>query len=127
MGSFFTFSGRDFTNVLKMATARKIFENIKNPTIYGRLIKGNITVACGMVVIERGYAALMNVAVDTPHQNKGCGREICESLLVAAKSSGAHTSYLEVVQGNHKALNLYEKLGYKKVFSYQNRIKAKEN
>ena len=69
----------------------------------------------------------IHIVVDEPQRGKGYGQGICESLLTAAKESGAHTSYLQVIQENHKAINLYKKLGYSTVYSYWYRSKKKKD
>ena len=102
----------------KMAAAKQILTNVKTNMICGRIIKDGISIACGTAVIERGYMGLLNVIVDEQHRGKGYGIEICESLLSASKRIGAHTAYLQVVQENHTAVNLYKKLGYQTIYTY---------
>jgi N-acetylglutamate synthase-like GNAT family acetyltransferase len=118
---YFSFS--NYTDKVKIETSKQILENVKSPMICGRIEKNNAPVACGSAVIERGYMALLNIVVDEPQRGKGYGRELCESLLTASKKLGAHTAYLQVVQNNVTAVNLYEKLGYKTVYSYWYRMK----
>jgi len=116
------FSLNNYTDK-RMSTAKQVFNNIKVDVLCGRLVRDGATVACGMCVIERGYMGLFNVVVDESLRGKGYGIEICESLLSAAKRIGTHTAYLQVVQDNHKAVNLYTKLGYKTIYSYWYRVK----
>lgn len=66
---------------------------------------------------------LVHVIVDEAYRGRGYGRQLCESLLYEAIQHGAHTAYLQVVQNNQNAINLYEKLGYKKLYSYWYRVK----
>lgn len=47
----------------------------------------------------------------------GYGRRLCETLLSQAKEVGAHTAYLQVVQSNRVAVQLYESLGYQKEYA----------
>lgn len=108
---------------IKTMTADQILSNVKNTMICGRIVKDGIIVACGSAVIERGYMGLLNIVVDTPQRGKGYGREICESLLSAAKRLDVHTAYLQVVQENHIAVNMYRKLGYETIYSYWYRSK----
>ena len=110
----------------KEAVAKQIIENVKCDMICGRIIKNGVDVACGSAVIERGYMGLLNVVVDKEHRGKGCGREICESLLSAAKNIGAHTAYLQVIQENQVAVNMYKKLGYKHLYTQRYWVKKKE-
>jgi len=120
LDSYFKFSR--YTDGKKMGTAKQILDNVKNTMICGRIVKDGKSVACGSAVIERGYMALLNIVVDEPQRGRGYGKKICESLLSAAKRIGAHTAYLQVVQENHTAVNLYKKLGYEKIYSYWYRV-----
>jgi len=112
-----------YTDIVQTTTVRQIIKNVKNPIICGCIVKEGVSLACGMAVIERGYMLLLNVVVAEPHRGKGYGKEICESLLSAAKNAAAHTAYLQVMPENLKAMNLYAKLGYKKAYSYWYRKK----
>lgn len=124
LDAYFTFNR--YTDNVKKETAKQIIGNVKNTMICGRIIKSGIPVACGMAVIERGYMVMQNIIVDEPQRGKGYGTEVCESLLSAAKQLSAHTAYLQVVQSNQTAVNLYTKLGYKSVYSYCYRVKNME-
>ena len=121
LNDYFTLS--KYTEPQKLSIARQVFANIKVAVRCCRIIKGESTVACGLCVIERGYAGLFNIVVDEAHRGKGYGQRICESLILAAKSIGAHTSYLQVVHDNHIAVKLYKKLGYSILYSYWYRVK----
>lgn len=83
-----------------------------------------LCVACASAVIERGYMYLANVIVDERNRGKGYGQQLCEALLAKAKEEGAHTVYLNVIQSNQIAINLYKKLGCRKVYSYWYRVKG---
>jgi ribosomal protein S18 acetylase RimI-like enzyme len=117
------FTLNSYTDDMKKSIARQIYENIKVDVLCGRMIKNGVTVACGLCVIERGYVGLFNVVVDEPQRGKGYGKEICVSLLYAAKRLGAHSAYLQVVQSNQAAVSLYTKLEYKTLYSYWYRVK----
>ena len=124
MEAYFMLS--NYTDKMKISIARKIYDNIKADVLCARKVINGTTAACGMCVIERGYAGLFNVVVDETQRGKGYGKEICKSLLSAAKRTGTHTTYLQVVQDNHAAINLYTKLGYKNLYSYWYRVKKEE-
>lgn len=124
LDSYFLFEKYD--NAATRSTVKLMLENIKNTAIYGRVIKNGAVAACGSAVIERGYMGLFSVIVDEALRGKGYGKELCESLIAAAKNAGARASYLQAVCANEKAVNLYTKLGYKALYSYHYRIK-KEN
>ena len=96
---------------------------IRNETRYCRIVKDGQGVACASAVLERGYVTLVNVIVSEAYRGQGLGRQLCESLLSEAVKAGAHTAYLQVVQSNSIAVHLYEKLGYRKLYSYWYRVK----
>lgn len=117
------FSLSEYTDKVKMITARQILENTKNTIIFGRMIKFGVSVAFGVAVIECGFTGLVNIVVDKANRGKGYGLELCESLLSAAKKFDSHTAYLQVVQNNNAAVNLYKKIGYKILYPYWYRVK----
>jgi GNAT superfamily N-acetyltransferase len=121
LNAYFTFN--NYTDNVKIETAKQILKNVKTSMICGRIPVNSVPVACGSTVIERGLAVLLNIVVDEPQRGKGYGREICESLLAASKKIGAHTAYLQVVQDNLIAVNLYKKMGFKTQYSYWYRVK----
>ena len=107
----------------KRVTAEQMLRAIRNETRYCRIVKGRQGVACASAVLERGYVTLVNVIVSEAYRGQGLGRQLCESLLSEAVKAGAHTAYLQVVQSNSIAVHLYEKLGYRKLYSYWYRVK----
>lgn len=96
---------------------------IQSDTLYCVINEDGKNVACASAVIENGYVYIANVIVDEKYRGKGYGRRLCETLLAWAKKKGGHTSFLQVIQDNMIAVNLYEKLGFKKLYSYWYRKK----
>lgn len=117
------FSFNHYTDQSRMQTCRQIIAAVKSPMLCARIIKNGATVACASAVIERGYMSLLNVVVDETQRGKGFGTELCESILSASMQNGAHTAYLQVVQDNQTAKNLYAKLGYTTQYYYWYRVK----
>lgn len=117
------FAFNKYTDGVKISAAKQILDNVKNTMLCSRIVKDGVSVACGSCVIERGYMSLLNIVVDENKRGNGYGYELCASLLSSAKRLCAHTAYLQVVKENFKALNLYEKLGYKKQYAYWYRVK----
>lgn len=107
----------------KRVTAEQMLRAIRNETLYCRIEQDGKSIACASAVLERGYVTLANVIVDEACRGKGYGRQLCESLLSEAVKAGAHTAYLQVVQGNAAAIHLYELLGYRRLYSYWYRVK----
>jgi ribosomal-protein-alanine N-acetyltransferase len=57
-------------------------------------------------------AELMLVAVEPARRGLGCGRLLVEGAMEAARERGAFSMFLEVRDGNHAALRLYDSLGF---------------
>ncbi len=111
------------SDIQTQATARKMMNLIQSNTLYCHIVENGKIVACASAVIERGYMALLHVIVDETYRGQGYGRKLCEALLYEAKRGGATKAYLQVVQNNSPAVHLYQKLGYKKIYSYWYRVK----
>ena len=100
-------------------------ETIK--AMLGRIVPRKITVCkmegkavagCGYGVIERGYVGLFDIIVAEHHRGKGYGEEIVRTILSEAKKQGASSAYLQVVDANTRAKNLYKKIGFREVYKY---------
>ena len=76
-------------------------------------------VACASAASEQGYALLQNVIVHPDCRGKGLGEKLCRAVIGKAREQGARYAYLQVVQTNGAAMNLYRKLGFGKVYSYR--------
>lgn len=120
------FKFKKFVDCETCDTATQILQLVQNETLYCRIEQDGISVACAYAVIERGYVFIGNVIVGEEYRGKGYGQQLCENLLAKAKEHGAHTAYLQVVQSNQVAYNLYKKLGYQKLYSYWYRKKDLE-
>ena len=117
------FTLEKYTNQGTRDTVTQIRNMIQNDTLYCIIKEDGKNIACASAVIENGYVYIANVIVDEMHRGKGYGRMLCETLLEKAKNKGGHTAYLQVIQSNQIAMNMYKKLGFEKVYSYWYRVK----
>ncbi len=120
ISSYFSLNG--LTDNPKITTATHMLRNIQNAVLCGTVKKNEQTIACGLCVIERGYAGLFDIVVDSAYRGQGYGYEICCSLLNEAKKHGAKRAYLQVVQSNYKAIGIYIKLGFSNLYEYWYRV-----
>jgi len=97
---------------------RRIMDRVAVDTVYCTVIQDGKPAACASSAIEQGYALLQNVVVDPGQRGLGLGEKVCRALLAKAKGQGARYAYLQVVQGNDIALNLYRKMGFEKLYTY---------
>ena len=87
-------------------------------TIYCTLMYEGKPAACSSAAIENGYMLLQNVVVSSELRGHGLGKKVCSATLKRAYEAGANHSYLQVIQTNTVAVNLYKSLGFKKLYSY---------
>lgn len=105
-------------------TLKEMLGKIIPTTYYCYLLEKEEIVAVGLGVAERGYVGIYDIYVGEEHRRKGFGYKIMENILYKAAKDGCDYSYLQVVDSNEKAKSLYDKLGYKKQYSYWYRIKS---
>lgn len=89
------------------------------------LYEDSIPVACGVGVIEQDYVGLYDIVTDHKYRNRGYGRELVLHILKWAKANGARHSYLQVLHSNEPANRLYERLGYREIYTYWYRRKKR--
>jgi ribosomal protein S18 acetylase RimI-like enzyme len=80
-------------------------------------------IGCGYGVIEHDYIGIFDIVVKENRRGNGYGKEIVQTILSEAGKAGIKKSYLQVVNNNTIAKNLYGKLGYKEKYKYWYRKK----
>ena len=118
---FFQLNG--LTDIDKIKTASAMMENIQSTTLCAQIETDGNVVACGLCVVERGYAGLYDIVVDSAYRQKGFGYDLCSTLLSESTRYGAKSAYLQVVAANTPAIALYEKLGFQQLYQYWYRVK----
>ncbi len=121
VNAFCLLSGKDEK---EKQTMSHTLGNIIPATCYASLYQEGEVVACGLGVLERGHIGLYDIVTAHAYRNRGFGKQLILNMLEWGARHGADYSYLQVLQGNGPALRLYEKLGYKEVYSYWYRIKT---
>ena len=107
---------------LSIETERMSQANTQNKVLYASIAENDTIVASGFCVIEREYAGLFDIVVDSNQRGKGLGRNICTSLLNGAAKEGVKFAYLQVVADNIAAIALYNKLGFTDCYQYWYRV-----
>ena len=59
-----------------------------------------------------GEAELLTLAVDPLLRRQGIGATLVQNFLTAARGRGAESAFLEVIEDNHAARELYLKAGF---------------
>lgn len=91
---------------------------------YALLLKEGVPVACGLGVIQHGVVALYDIVTAKAHRRQGLAEEMLLGLLHWSREQGADKAFLQVVQANSGASALYDKLGFREIYSYWYRAKA---
>ncbi|CAI6065032.1 GNAT family N-acetyltransferase [Cohnella sp. JJ-181] len=87
------------------------------------LSSGDMPVAIGLGVVDDGYLGLFDIATSPAHRNRGHAERLARHILSWGQAHGAHSSYLQVVDGNVPAQRLYAKLGYARLYDYWYRMR----
>ena len=112
------FAFENITDETKKNTFQKMLSKVMIDAAYGILYFEGEPVACASIAVERGYALLQNVIVSSAMRGKGLGEKLCLAMISKAKEMGAEHVFLQVVQSNQVAMNLYQKLGFQKDYTY---------
>ena len=97
---------------------RKIHAKVPASQVYIKVLYEGKTAAVASLAIESGYSLLHNVVVDPELRGKGLGKKLCQAAILKSKECGASHIFLQVMQNNPIALNLYRKLGFEKQYTY---------
>tara|TARA_B110000858_G_scaffold198514_1_gene265999 strand:+ start:13642 stop:14433 length:792 start_codon:yes stop_codon:yes gene_type:complete len=76
----------------------------------------------GMAVYANQSMGLFGISTAVAHRKMGLALEIISSLLYWGVKKGARFAYLQVEESNHAAVKLYQKLGFRKSYSYWYRV-----
>ena len=74
----------------------------------------NIILGYAFFSIAATDSHLLNITVSRNYQGKGYGRKILEKVILQSSVLGATVIFLEVRISNHRAINFYEKFGFKR-------------
>ncbi|MBI5033401.1 MAG: GNAT family N-acetyltransferase [Chloroflexi bacterium] len=105
------------------STLWQILANIDLPKCFVTVGNDGKSVACGMSVMQGQYIGLFDIVTDASFRNKGFGKQTVRRLLAWGKENGARRAYLQVMENNAPALQLYSQVGFTPVYQYWYRIK----
>lgn len=104
-------------------TAKKMHDKIVNQVLCTQVYYDEKVAACGLGVLEQGFVGLLDIVVSKEYRGLGFGKLLCQTLLARGKEKEAAIGYLQVVDSNTVAKNLYDGLGFIKQYSYWYRMK----
>lgn len=118
--AWYTFTGRNFE---KIDVHKTLLEQSKLSHLF--LLKQGVKavpMSSGMAVYANQSMGLFGISTASGHRKAGHALEIINSLLYWGFMKGARFAYLQVEESNQAAVNLYQKLGFRKSYSYWYRV-----
>ncbi len=113
---YFEFEGMQ--DEMKRDLTKKIHAKVAVDQIYIKVMHNGKVAAVASLAIEEGYSLLHNVVVTSDLRGLGLGKKLCQAAILKSKEAGASYIYLQVMQNNPIAMNLYKKLGFEKQYTY---------
>lgn len=99
-------------------TTRLMMESQHLRKGFALVLESGRPVACGLVVVEDGWAGLYDVVTAPEARGRGYGESLTRALFNHARKLGAEMGYLLVVRDNVPANRLYDKLGFRQTYEY---------
>ncbi len=91
---------------------------IQAATGYASVQRNGQTVAIAQGVVDEDWLGLFDLNTAPPHRRRGLGDGLVADLETWSRSRGADHAYLQVEEENAPARRLYERRGYRVVYSY---------
>lgn len=109
------------TDARAIHARREILRHIAPRAGYALLKIDEQNAAVGLGVVERGWIGLFSIDTGAAFRKRGAATAIICALMKWGQALGATQTYLQVVPQNMAAMNLYAKLGFKKLYQYHYR------
>lgn len=103
-----------------------MLDRIIGDTAYAVIEEDGKPVCCGLGVVHKELLGLYDIVTAPGWRGRGLATKICSNLMAWGESIGAKKGYLQVVGSNSIAINLYEKLGFRKSYTYWYRVQPIE-
>lgn len=110
------------TNPIHRTVVPSMYRAIPKDTLCASIVHNGKIVATGLGIFDREYIGIYAIHVHEDFRHKGYARQICTGLLREGMNKGAEKAYLQVVQGNTPAHELYESLGFRHFYTYWFRV-----
>jgi GNAT superfamily N-acetyltransferase len=96
----------------------RILSRIDAPILAAVLRRDGQVVSCGLGVQDGEYLGVFDMVTALEHRRRGYARELLSYILGWGKRQGARTAYLQVLDANIPASQLYSRLGFRACYSY---------
>ncbi len=103
---------------------RAILERIAPLHGFVTLYAGGVPAAVGLGVVEAGWLGIFSMATLPAFRRRGAARAILRTLAVWAQLYDATAAYLQVMENNVAAQQLYASAGFTTAYRYHYRVKG---
>lgn len=111
-------AGEGETDARKIAARRTMLQHVGPPCGYGALLVDGRIAAVAQGVVERGWLGIFTVATVPEFRRRGLARQVLSALGAWAATHGAQNAYLQVLDSNAPAVNLYAQMGFTSLYQY---------
>ncbi|MBR2527275.1 MAG: GNAT family N-acetyltransferase [Blautia sp.] len=116
------FSLKQVTDPTHIQVVPSMYQAIPKETVCACVMKNGKIAATGLGILDRDFIGIYAIHVREDLRKKGLARQIVSGLISTGQKKGADKAYLQVVEGNVPARNLYESLGFIDYYQYWFRV-----
>ena len=110
------------TNTIHRAIVPTMYAAIAKETICVSIRRQGVINGTGLGILDRDYVGVYAIHVREDYRKQGMARSLCTCILKEGIKRGASKAYLQVVDGNIPAIQLYESLGFTNFYTYWFRV-----
>lgn len=113
---------RSMRDEFAIQVRKEIIHRIKGEKKIARVMIDGQLAGVGLGVVEDDMMGIFSIRTMPEFRRRGVGWSINCALSIWGEENGADTAFLQVEADNNPALALYEKLGFKTLYTYWYRI-----
>ena len=115
---FQTYTGASGYSSESLPIRLGILTRVEPTTHFVTLSLDGTPVAVGLGVVERGWMGVFCVVTDPAHLRQGLASGVMYALAEWGQAQGAEQVYLQVMNNNPPAIQLYERMGFEELYEY---------
>lgn len=96
----------------------EVLDRVPAPAGFALVMVEGRPAAAGLGVMSGDWLGVFEVVVATSFRGRGIGRRLMNTLTGWARSEGASRAYLQVMEDNRAAIDLYRRLGFLTAYPY---------
>lgn len=117
------FQLKNTTNLMHRKIVPSMYAAIPKDVVAVSIRKKGARIATGLGILDREYIGIYAIHVAEEYRHRGYASAVVHTLLEEGQKKGATKAYLQVVSDNTAAKHLYNKIGFKYLYTYWFRVK----